>query len=265
MPPKSPFAPRKRRFRRGAQVDKQPAGEGSRASGHLPGLPTAIAGPQSFRSRRPLLVCARHAPPAADAVPTCRGRRLQRLHANRARHARTLAENAAETWISLPLESTGGREDLFQKPLRTHFHAARRREPAPRKSSIDRNRPSGRAADHIEKTIFSNPANDAARADTRPRPEILPAGGRQIGEIEIIARRIKRLLIDGEMGKVNKGGEGGAIPRATRRRRRDRRSSFATAISWPRFGERKIFRSTFGIPVFYWNAPQPATARCRRW
>ncbi len=46
--------------------------------------------------------------------------------------------------------------------------------------------------DHVERTIFSNPRTMTPAPDTVGL-EIL-AGGRQIGEIEMIGRRIKRLL-----------------------------------------------------------------------
>ncbi len=50
--------------------------------------------------------------------------------------------------------------------------------------------------DHVERTVFSNPRTITPSADATGL-EIL-AGGRQIGEIEMIGRRIKRLLLEGE-------------------------------------------------------------------
>ena len=46
---------------------------------------------------------------------------------------------------------------------------------------------------HVERTVFSNPRTMTPAPDTAGL-EIL-AGGRQIGEIELIGRRIKRLLL----------------------------------------------------------------------
>jgi ATP-dependent helicase/DNAse subunit B len=133
----------------------------------------------------------------------------------------TLAGHGAETWISLPLEGDpekgdsphlperpGGcfaqmgtvpffpREDLFQKPLRTR-EELRRRHTGLREELLTRPAdPAFPALAHLERTIFSNPRNMQPASDTAGL-EIL-AGGRQIGEIEMIGRRIKRLLIDGE-------------------------------------------------------------------
>ena len=49
---------------------------------------------------------------------------------------------------------------------------------------------------HVERTVFSNPRTMTPAPDTAGL-EIL-AGGRQIGEIELIGRRIKRLLLEGD-------------------------------------------------------------------
>jgi len=129
----------------------------------------------------------------------------------------TLAEHAAETWITLPLEAEPGREDLFQKPLRT-LAELRRRHPNLREESLPRplidgddstphaSRDASHHAErdeyvwpamaHLERTLFANPRTVTPAVDTA-RLEIL-AAGRQIGEIEMIGRRIKRLLIDGD-------------------------------------------------------------------
>ena len=69
---------------------------------------------------------------------------------------------------------------------------------------------------HIERTVFSNPRAITPAADTAGL-EIL-AGGRQIGEIELIGRRIKRLLLEGEGSKPPSppaplpAGEGSKLP-----------------------------------------------------
>jgi ATP-dependent helicase/nuclease subunit B len=112
----------------------------------------------------------------------------------------TLAEQAAETWISLPLEEEPGREDLFQKPLATRDEL-RRRHPGLLEEALPRRvQPQWPALSHVEKSIFSNPRGIKSAPDTYGL-EIL-AGGRQIGEIEMIGRRIKQLLIEGDAGQV---------------------------------------------------------------
>ena len=121
----------------------------------------------------------------------------------------TLAEQSAETWISLPLEVEPGRDDLFQKALGTRAEL-RRRHPNLREEAMPRlDKPTWPALAHIEKTIFSNPRRMKPAPDTS-RLEIL-ACGRQIGEIETIGRRIKRSLIEGDgkqEGEKGRGGEG---------------------------------------------------------
>ncbi|MGA2258708.1 MAG: PD-(D/E)XK nuclease family protein, partial [Thermoguttaceae bacterium] len=56
--------------------------------------------------------------------------------------------------------------------------------------------PTWPAMTHVERTVFSNPRTMTSAPDTTGF-EIL-AGGRQIGEIELIGRRIKRLLLGGD-------------------------------------------------------------------
>jgi ATP-dependent helicase/nuclease subunit B len=140
----------------------------------------------------------------------------------------TLAEHAEETWMSLPLDAgktepssivqgafwdvpangdrlpffVGGREDLFQKPLRTRDEL-RRRHPNLREETAARpGIPAWPALSHLERTIFSNPRG------MKPAPETagleIMACGRQIDEVETIGRRIKRLLIHGhaEPGQI---------------------------------------------------------------
>jgi ATP-dependent helicase/nuclease subunit B len=115
----------------------------------------------------------------------------------------TLAEQSAEMWISLPLEDEPGREDLFQKPLRTRDEL-RRRHQGIREERLPRaDGPFWPAQDHVERTIFSNPRSIKPATDTAGL-EIL-ACGRQIGEIETIGRRIKRLLIQGMPDPVRPG------------------------------------------------------------
>ena len=89
-----------------------------------------------------------------------------------------------------------GREDLFQKPQKT-LAELRRRHANLRVEAIARpSKPAWPAMAHVERTVFSNPRTMTPAADTAGL-EIL-AGGRQIGEIELIGRRIKRLLLEGD-------------------------------------------------------------------
>ena len=98
------------------------------------------------------------------------------------------------------MEEEPGREDLFQKARGTRTETAAEHIQTCAKSRC-RELPS-RAwplLAHLEKTIFSNPRGMKPAPDTA-RLEIL-ACGRQIGEIETIGRRIKRLLIEGDVGQ----------------------------------------------------------------
>jgi hypothetical protein len=73
---------------------------------------------------------------------------------------------------------------------------------------------------HVERTVFANPRTITPSGDSAGL-EIL-AGGRQIGEIEMIGRRIKRLLLEGDKlpsppaplpsGWVQQAGEGSKMP-----------------------------------------------------
>ena len=117
-----------------------------------------------------------------------------------------LAAHSEETWISLPMEGDeegerkaeceSGRDELFRKPRQTlaelqKRHANLRVETVSRPAS-----PIWPVITHLERTVFSSPRALTPASDTVGL-EIL-AGGRQIGEIELVGRRIKRLLVDGE-------------------------------------------------------------------
>jgi ATP-dependent helicase/DNAse subunit B len=113
-----------------------------------------------------------------------------------------LAGRAAEMFITLPLEAVPRRADLFAKPLKTldelrqrhsHAHVEELARPA------DAPWP---AIAHLEQTLFANPRDRdrlaaAGTAACTDGIEIL-AAAKQLGEIEMIAARIKRLLIDGQ-------------------------------------------------------------------
>jgi ATP-dependent helicase/nuclease subunit B len=106
-----------------------------------------------------------------------------------------LAGQAEQMFIALPLEPSPCREDLFSKPLATlsklrHWHPNVEIEEAPRPQP-----PQWPAMAHVEAKLFLNPRL-AQPAPETAGIEIL-AAARQIGEIELIGRRIKRLLAEG--------------------------------------------------------------------
>ena len=110
---------------------------------------------------------------------------------------------------STPPYSTG-RPDLFQKSRKTlaelqRRHASLQIEEQDRLQTYPTGWP---AMDHVERTVFSNPRTITPSADATGL-EIL-AGGRQIGEIEMIGRRIKRLLLEGVRPSPPAGG--GSFP-----------------------------------------------------
>ncbi|MFZ1935805.1 MAG: PD-(D/E)XK nuclease family protein, partial [Thermoguttaceae bacterium] len=114
-----------------------------------------------------------------------------------------LAGRAEEMFVTLPLEAEPRREDLFAKPLKTLDELSRRHSGA-KVEQLARAECDWPALAQLERTIFENPRRrNAGRGLGTSVPsraagiEIL-AAARQVGEIEMIARRIKRLLVDGE-------------------------------------------------------------------
>ena len=139
-----------------------------------------------------------------------------------------LAEHADEMYVSLPLEQEPQRTDLFAKPLKT-LGTLQKRHPDAVVEWIGRpTKSQWPAMDRLERGLFVNPRKrevasgqwlvaSEEKLDTKdqglkpdslatshwplatssvPDMEIL-AAARQIGEIEMIAARIKRMLIDG--------------------------------------------------------------------
>jgi len=105
-----------------------------------------------------------------------------------------LADRAEQVTITLPLESAPLREDLFTKPLKTKAELQNRHgdlavEELPRRQST-----TWPAMAHLERQLFVNPRK-AQTADDTDRVEII-AAARQLGEIEQIAARVKRLLTE---------------------------------------------------------------------
>ncbi len=107
-----------------------------------------------------------------------------------------LAAQSDEIWISLPLEPEPRRRDLFHKPLTT-LAELQRRHANVRFEEVARPSPSTwPAMAHLERMLFTNPRTMQPAADTSGL-EIL-AGGRTLGELELIGHRIKRLLLEGD-------------------------------------------------------------------
>ncbi len=116
----------------------------------------------------------------------------------------SLAARAEEMFITLPLEGEPRRADMFAKPLKT-LDALRRRRSNVVVEQLERpTKTAWPAMARLEPALFENPrgaislaAKAASPRDTEPPLGIeILAAARQIGEIEMIAARIKRLLID---------------------------------------------------------------------
>jgi ATP-dependent helicase/DNAse subunit B len=104
--------------------------------------------------------------------------------------------------ISLPLEMPCDREDLFEKPKAT-YEELKRRHPNLETQWTEREEgPSWRAMAHIQRNLFSNPRSAQPAPDTLGI-EIIEASGQRT-EIEILARRIKELLVQGDSSLVNR-------------------------------------------------------------
>ena len=107
-----------------------------------------------------------------------------------------LAERCREVYLSLSLDLAGDREELFAKSRQT---LDRLRKRHPRLRVVEMSRPSEThwpAMAHLEAELFRNP-RDARPAGETSGLEII-AATRSVGEIEAIARRIKKLLIFGD-------------------------------------------------------------------
>lgn len=98
--------------------------------------------------------------------------------------------------ISLPLEHPCDREDLFEKPMATYEELRRRHRKLETRWMEREENPPWPAMAHIEQNLFSNPRRACPAPDARG-VEIVEASG-QRAEIEILARRIKELLVRGD-------------------------------------------------------------------
>ena len=104
-----------------------------------------------------------------------------------------LAQRADEIFISLPLAAD--REELFDKPLRT-LAELRRRHPTLTHEELPRPAAHWPAMAHLERSLFGNP-RQAQPAEDAAGLEIVAAAS-PLDEIQWIAARIKRLLVEGD-------------------------------------------------------------------
>ncbi len=118
-----------------------------------------------------------------------------------------LAARSAQTLVTLVDEPGDERAELFAKARRTAQQFRERHADCETIWLERRNDGAWPAREHLERRLFGHPRHtvDAATAD---RIEIL-AAGRELGEIELIAARVKALLVDGDPddGRVVKPGE----------------------------------------------------------
>ncbi|MEX0678244.1 MAG: PD-(D/E)XK nuclease family protein [Pirellulales bacterium] len=108
-----------------------------------------------------------------------------------------LAGRALSLSISLPLEADSPRGDLFVK-TRLTLEELGRRHPHLVVEYLPRRPGTVAALGHLERHLFANPKN-ATPADDTAGIEIVASAG-VTHEIELIARRIKGLLVHGENG-----------------------------------------------------------------
>ncbi len=105
----------------------------------------------------------------------------------------------AEMLVSLPMIDDG-RADLFQKPAKTLAELERRLASAHRETVSRRPLPPAQAFSatirHIEQEIFRDPRQIKPR-DSADGLTVLAASG-QLGEVELLARTIKQLLLNGD-------------------------------------------------------------------
>ncbi len=108
-----------------------------------------------------------------------------------------LAGRVEELSITLPLEAEPRRAELFAKPLKT-LGELRRRHPQLVLEELPRpENPPWPAMAQLERTLFADPRHAQPAEDTAG-VEIL-AASQQLGEIEQIGSRIKRLLTEGDV------------------------------------------------------------------
>ncbi len=107
-----------------------------------------------------------------------------------------LTREADELTVSLPLEKQSGRKELFDKPARTAEQLQQRFRNV-LVEWIERPAESGwPAMAHLECQLFTNPRN-LSRCKNAAGIEVVAAAG-QRAEIEMVARRVKHLLVCGD-------------------------------------------------------------------
>jgi len=117
-----------------------------------------------------------------------------------------LAERLEEIYITLPLDDVGDRRELFAKSVATREALAARHGAMSVKHFPREKRPNWPALAHVEAELFKDPRRVAPAGDSAGI-EILAAAGR-LNELEVVGRRIKQLLIDGDAGH----GDDGPVP-----------------------------------------------------
>ncbi|HEV3138461.1 MAG TPA: UvrD-helicase domain-containing protein, partial [Pirellulales bacterium] len=110
-----------------------------------------------------------------------------------------LAGRVASLTISLPLEIGSPRGDLFAKADKT-LTELKRRHPDLAVHEMEPRSVAFPAIGHVERSLFSNPRQAAPVADA-VGIEIVEAAG-AVHEIELLARRIKQLLTQGDIGSA---------------------------------------------------------------
>jgi ATP-dependent helicase/nuclease subunit B len=124
-----------------------------------------------------------------------------------------LAARAEEVVVSLLDEAETRRPDLFAKP-RTTLAQLTERHPTATVNRLARRDPAvSPAFDHVERQLFMSPRETTKQADTAGIEFIAAVGA--VGEMEQLARRVKRLLVFGDES-ASAGGATGAQPAPVR-------------------------------------------------
>lgn len=110
-----------------------------------------------------------------------------------------LARRCESMLISLVDEADGGRDDLFSKPRRTLGQLQSRHPQLVVERPTRRDGALPPLLQHVERELFKNPRN-ARPATSSLGIEVVAAAG-AVNEVETAARRIKKLLVDGDEGR----------------------------------------------------------------
>lgn len=107
-----------------------------------------------------------------------------------------LARRAEQSIVTLPDEDGDERGDLFAKARRTAAQLLRRHAGIERERLPARSGGEWPAMEHLQQRLFGHP-RQTVDATSTGRVELL-AAGRELGELELIAGRVKSLLVDGD-------------------------------------------------------------------